>query len=196
MSQSCGCYKKETPKHSIANKRYNKWIEKEDCYVGITRSGYQFVVDKDDYPVVSKMCWCKDRHGYIVTNIKNDGSKKQVFIHRYILELHGERVDNCEIDHINGLKYDNRKANLRAVTHCQNMQNAKISKSNTSGRKGVSFSNKEGKWKAYITSNHKKIRLGTFKTYAEAVQAREVAEKIYHGLYARKDEFINNGGDK
>mgnify|MGYP004611461269 FL=1 len=193
MSLSCGCYKKETSKHSQANKRQNRWIKKDGYYIGITRSGAEFMIDEDDYDSVSKLCWHKGNDGYIATNFKTGTNVEYVLLHRYILKINHLNDNDEEIDHINGLRYDDRKLNLRIVSHCQNMQNAKISKANTSGHKGVSFSNKEGKWKAYITANHKIVRLGTFDTYEEAVVARENAEKKYHGDFSRAAEYIHNG---
>lgn len=80
-----------------------------------------------------------------------------------------------EIDHINGNRLDNRKSNLRFVTHQQNAFNTKS--------KGIWFSKNEKKWRAGITFNAKNISLGYYKTRAEARAARLTAEKQYFGEF-------------
>jgi len=47
---------------------------------------------------------------------------------------------------------------------------------NKSGVKGVFFATDRQKWIAYITFKKKRINLGTYKTFAEAVRARREAE--------------------
>ncbi len=48
---------------------------------------------------------------------------------------------------------------------------------NTSGRKGVWFNKKEGKWGAYIYFQRQRKHLGYFKKFEDAVKAREKAEE-------------------
>lgn len=52
----------------------------------------------------------------------------------------------------------------------------KVSKSNTSGYKGVSQT-RNGKWVAYITLRRKRYHLGIFDSIDEAVEARKAAEE-------------------
>lgn len=53
-------------------------------------------------------------------------------------------------------------------------------KNNTSGRTGVSKSG--SKWVAYVSQKGKMINLGLYKTFEEAVLARENAELHYYGF--------------
>lgn len=53
-------------------------------------------------------------------------------------------------------------------------------KNNTSGYKGVSWDNKNKKWKAQIAINKKDIYLGEFININEAIKARKEAEEKYH----------------
>lgn len=59
------------------------------------------------------------------------------------------------------------------------MKNRKLSKANTSGKTGVSYSESKGTWTAYITVNYKNIYLGDFTKFEDAVSARLFAEKKY-----------------
>lgn len=88
-----------------------------------------------------------------------------------------------EIDHINGDRADNRIANLRNVTRQENLRNAKLPVTNTSGRIGVYASGSAKKpFSAGIRVDGKKIHLGHFSTVEEAIAARSKAE-ITHGFH-------------
>lgn len=69
-----------------------------------------------------------------------------------------------QVDHINGVTYDNRASNLRLATASQNQANSVIRKDNTSGYKGVCFNKKRNKWRARIYINNKQISIGYFDT--------------------------------
>ncbi len=84
-----------------------------------------------------------------------------------------------QVDHINGDRSDNRMANLRCVTHSDNVKNAKIRADNSSGRQGVSFDKGTGKWRAHIGVNGRGLYLGLFGDFEDAVCARENAETKY-----------------
>jgi len=94
-------------------------------------------------------------------------------------------VSKNDTDHINQDKLDNRKANLRIVTHQQNMTNQKVRKNQT-GIKGV-YKVKSG-YVAKIKANYQLIHLGTYATLSEAQQARKLGEIKYwgcdNGIYA------------
>lgn len=83
------------------------------------------------------------------------------------------------IDHINGVKSDNRFKNLREVFEDGNSQNVrKPNKRNKSGFLGViRFQNK---WRANITINKKTRRIGDYDTPEEAHQAYLDAKRKYH----------------
>lgn len=62
------------------------------------------------------------------------------------------------IDHINGIKADNRWANLRLVTNSQNQQNKRnLVSNNTSGYTGVHWSKQAKRWIAYIKKDGKRF---------------------------------------
>lgn len=90
-----------------------------------------------------------------------------------------------ELDHVNGVKDDNRIANLRKATRSQNMANGPRQRNNTSGAKGVCFDRTNAKWMAYVYMNGKMRNLGRFDSLEAAKAARLSAHRKAHGDFAR-----------
>lgn len=105
--------------------------------------------------------------------------RKKYFAHRVIWAMVYGTWPKLEIDHINGIRSDNRLSNLREVTRAENAKNLKRSRNNTSGVIGVSWNNKSKKWYAEIVVNCKIKRLGYFDNIKDATFARKEAEKKY-----------------
>lgn len=99
--------------------------------------------------------------------------------HRIAWALHTGEWPKDQIDHINGIKTDNRACNLREATNSQNGKNLKLSKANTSGHKGVCFDKQTGKWRATIRVDGKSISIGRFDSIENAAKARKLAEQQY-----------------
>jgi len=102
------------------------------------------------------------------------------------LYVHGE-WPNGSIDHINGVRDDNRLSNLRVVDDIGNSRNKAIQRDNSSGITGVSFDVHGGRWVAYIHDG-KQIKLKTTKDFFEACCARKSAELAfgYHPNHGRR----------
>jgi hypothetical protein len=109
-----------------------------------------------------------------------------IWVHRRIFKAHrlawlyvyGE-WPKLDIDHINGVRLDNRISNLRDVPRVINVQNIRNArKDNSTGYLGVS-PNGSG-FRAEIGVNRKKVCLGTFKTPQEAHAAYLQAKQIHH----------------
>ena len=105
--------------------------------------------------------------------------------HRLIWLMKTGAWPNGHIDHIDGNGLNNSWGNLREATSSQNACNQKVRSDSTSGVKGVSYDKKRGLWYVYIDVDKKRKHLGRYGTKDEAISARSVAEKIYHGEYAR-----------
>jgi len=76
------------------------------------------------------------------------------------------------IDHVNGMRADNRLANLRLATSGQNAQNKHgLQLSNTSGYRGVSWFPSRTKWVVKINVNGKQHHLGYYDDIVDAHQA-------------------------
>lgn len=117
---------------------------------------------------------CNCGKGYKRTQIFG----KKVFVHR-ICWVIANGLTDTDIDHINGVRVDNRISNLRLATRTQNRMNQGIPKNNKSGFVGVSWANKNGKWMASISINGKKINLGYFNDKQDAIKARRLANEKY-----------------
>lgn len=92
-------------------------------------------------------------------------AQKRLKAHRWAwFYVHGELPN--QIDHINGIKDDNRLCNLRVVTNKQNHENRGAQKNNTSGFKGVT--KRGNRFIAQIMHNRKQYYLGTFDTAEQA----------------------------
>lgn len=94
------------------------------------------------------------------------------------LYVHGYFPDE-EIDHINGIRLDNRIENLRCVTKNENLLNKGIYVSSKSGITGVHWHKQHRKWVAAITINGKTKHLGLFSNIDQAKLCRENASKVY-----------------
>lgn len=115
-------------------------------------------------------------HGYI--QIKFSG--KRYPAHRLAFLFIDGKYPKSQVDHINGVKHDNRFCNLRLVTHQENCHNIQMPNHNTSGFVGVSWHKKAQKWAAVIRVNGKSRHLGLFTDPEEAHRAYLKAKAELH----------------
>ena len=88
-----------------------------------------------------------------------------------------------QIDHVNGVRSDNRRSNMRDVSLEENMRNVKRRVDNSSGQTGVDFHKTLNLWRARAGAG----TIGYFKTRPEAVAARKADEKAigFHPNHGR-----------
>lgn len=113
--------------------------------------------------------------GYILIMIK----RRQELAHRLAWMIVKGTINTPNIDHINGVRGDNRILNLREATVSQNHQNKRKASSN-SGVIGVSWCKREGKWRAYIKLDYKMRSLGYYDSPEEARAAYLKAKAEFH----------------
>ena len=105
-------------------------------------------------------------------------SKKDVRQPRIIASAFlGLDINNIhiQVDHINGVRHDNRLENLRLVTHQQNQHNR-------TKAIGYSWSKCHNKWQAQIKLNYRQIHLGYFELEKKAHEAYLEAKLIHHKI--------------
>jgi hypothetical protein len=103
---------------------------------------------------------------------------KNEFAHRAAWMIYAGEVPN-KVDHINGVRTDNRIVNLRNVNDIDHARNCAVSKNCASGVLGVVFDKPSGRWVAHITVNRRFIYLGSFASIEEAAAARIEANRKY-----------------
>ena len=134
--------------------------DKHSCVVGMA------IIDIEDVDIAKQYKWHMRKSlntNYAICTLK-DG--KKLFLHRLVLGYSGKD----DVDHIDHNGLDNRKSNLRVVTHDTNLRNQH------GNRKGVKRVG-SGNYQAIITKDSKNIYLGTFPTYESALKARLKAAK-------------------
>jgi hypothetical protein len=90
-----------------------------------------------------------------------------------------------QIDHINGVRSDNRIVNLREATQAENQWNRKKTRGAKCKLKGVHFD--KGRFRAAIRVNSKLIHLGGYATEEEAHAAYVAAAEKEFGAFARAE---------
>lgn len=121
---------------------------------------------------------CRNTIGYLVISVLN----RRYLAHRLAwLYAHGE-WPVADIDHINGVRQDNRIANLRDVSRSANIQNQRRPQTHgTSGFLGVTWSKQIKRWVAAITvPTNRRKHIGCFATAEEASAAYLEAKRKLH----------------
>lgn len=120
------------------------------------------LVDDEDYEYLSQFKWSYMCRGYAARNPEGDTSPK-ILMHRVI----NKTPAGMQTDHINRDRLDNRRANLRTVTHTENMNNRSVQKRSKSGVQGVTWNKQAQKWRV----RKGQVFVGQFNTVEEAAKA-------------------------
>lgn len=121
-------------------------------------------------------------HGYKVVSIK----KRRYLIHRLIYQMFNNKQPK-EIDHIDGIRTNNKIENLRECDRSQNLCNMRLRKDNASGYKGVYLHKQNKNWCAEISYKGTRIRLGSFSSPELASKAVILARNKLHKEFARAE---------
>lgn len=148
------------------------------------------ITDLQYCPNTGVFCWIKPKNGRTigaeVGTVNTTGyrlicvNRKRYLAHRLAWFMYYGKWPKGDLDHINGVKDDNRVVNLRESTKSQNQCNRKS--------KGYSYHKGTGKYQSRITFQGKTTYLGFFDTEEDASSAYESAKQEYHKDYAYKEE--------
>lgn len=124
------------------------------------------LLDRNDLEVVKgrKLRLCKD--GYVVFAC--------TYLEYLAPTLIGKPPQGMVIDHINRVRTDNRRCNLRFATRAENAQNCSVKRNSESGVKGVAF--RFGRY--YVRARGRS--LGGFATLEEARECYDTWIKCNH----------------
>lgn len=108
---------------------------------------------------------------------------KDVLVHKIVYLMHHGYIPEY-IDHVNGIRTDNRIENLRAATCSQNGYNQKKSSRNKSGCKNVSWNALRSKWAVRIVYGKGKLKQWYVDDFELAELLAEEARKKFHMEFA------------
>ena len=125
--------------------------------------------------------------GYVLLNLRLPSGTTVCRAHRIAWFLYYGSWPKDLLDHINGIKDDNKIKNLREATKNQNEMNKKKRSDCSSKYKGVCWSKEKQKWTSYIRINRRRKHLGVYASEEEAAGAYDKAARKLFGEYA----FLN-----
>ena len=160
-----------------ARKQVDKiYYENNYAYILITKDNItkKVLFDIEDVEKIQQYKWHlhlrkMDMRYDACTNTQGTNkTRKYINMPRFLLNYKG----HLTIDHINRNTLDNRKCNLKIVSHYENNLNKG---NNTSGCVGVCWNKLQNKWQV----SFKNKNLGKFNSFDEAVKVRKQAELNY-----------------
>lgn len=92
--------------------------------------GFPRYAVRKDGTIINKKTGCvmkgkTTKEGYKEVSLQSDEGQKSLLVHRLIAEAFCKRsAGTTEVNHINGVKSDNRAENLEWVTHGENLRHA------------------------------------------------------------------------
>lgn len=171
-------------KQEKLQKHFQRQIERTTdniavIYINGQNTVTNVLVDDECWHELTRYIW-HIQNGYVYTTYK----KKSVSMHSYIMKNFCRSTVNVGyvIDHINGIKHDNRKCNLRINSRTGNSHNKRKTEGCSSQYIGV-HKTKSG-WSATIGKEGTTYRLGTFRTEIEAAYAYNIKASELYGSFA------------
>ena len=115
----------------------------------------------------------KDRDGYLMAILCQEGIKKTVKIHRLVANAFIDMIEGKNlVNHIDSIKSNNLVSNLEWVSSLENNCHSKSKLKSSSKYTGVSFHKKDKLFRSSICFNGKNVYLGSFKKEEDAYKRR------------------------
>ena len=143
--------------------------------ISLTNDTQKTMISSEDYTRVSEGTWHMSSDGYVCGN--------KTRLHTFIM---GNPKEGMVWDHTNGNKLDNRRENLREVTHSQNSQNIPKREGTSSQYIGVYWAKHANKWGVSITGKH----LGYFTIELDAGKCYDRAALFKFGSDAMTNKLL------
>lgn len=151
--------------------------------------GQVAIIDFADFEMVGRIEWFAQRAGrsiYAARKIKRGGKWSELLMHRILTGL--LLGDRRQVDHISGDGLDNRRTNLRIVSHQENHQAWVRKRAGASSKfRGVCWCAERKKWCANIRLNGKTFHPGRFDSEIDAAKAYD----LYAIQFGFKREALN-----
>jgi len=153
-----------------------------DTYDNFGTKNYTYLIDTDDYPLISRHKWCTAL--YKNKPYAMEGCSR-IKLHRFILNPKPGSL----IDHIDGNSLNNKKNNLRVASSSLNGIN--LLKDGLQ-HKGV-YQKKSGKWYAVLQWQGKQYFSNMYYLQEEACFARYLMEQLFvpHTIIQCNQDAIN-----
>jgi hypothetical protein len=154
------------------------------------KNGGVALVSNEDFEELSKYKWYVHKKGYI----HGDVNRKKLKMHHFILKP----KEGMIVDHINGIKYDNRRTNLRYLPENKNAQNKHLNKENRSSKyRGVSYNKNDNKYWVQIRIDNVRHHLGRYDTETIAAEVWDMyvvnngLDHIELNFPDKRDEYLS-----
>ena len=135
------------------------------------------LVDDDKWHELTQYKWEMGAGGYAFTRDEHNGTRVGS-LHCYLLpKPEGSKL---VVDHRNGVRYDDRLANLHLITQSANCHKKVKKTGTTSTHRGVSKSNDGFRWTASVTKDGKNISV-SLPTEVQAAMAYNMIDKHMYG---------------
>jgi len=140
-------------------------------------------LDDTDYVEASKYTWtvlkCRS-----TTYARAYISGQRVFLHRFIMELHGHNIEGLRIDHEDRNGLNNHYSNLRLATRSQNRANSKRQTNNTANYIGIDWHKPTKKWRVRLMHQGVRHYIGEYDSAIHAALAYDQAAIALCGEFA------------
>jgi hypothetical protein len=148
--------------------------------------GLVALVDDDDANAITPYKWsARDNAGryYAFRKTTRGHGAKSIYIQMHRMLIGADKGE--QVDHINGNSLDNRRSNLRIVSHTINQANGGPQKRTKSRLKGVHSTGYPGRYEACISRDGKRIKSRWFTSTKQAALLRDEMARILYpeGIY-------------